>query len=385
MYVLPWREPKLIQGKQTLYELPNMLKLEQIDSVLIVTDETIRRLDFFSKLTETLSSKQIKFELFDEVVPNPTISNIEQGRSLFIKANGQAIVAIGGGSVIDCAKGIAARIARPNKTIPQLKGQLKVLKKGPKLFAVPTTAGTGSEATVAAVISDSETLEKFPINDLVLIPYAAILDETLTLKLPPALTATTGMDALTHAVEAYIGRSNTKQSRKNSIDAVKLIFSHLLHAYDDGDSLEARANMQLAAYKAGLAFTRAYVGNIHAIAHTLGGYYQIPHGLANAVIMPYILRFYDEAIHKPLAELADAIELTDKNLSNKHKAEKFIDAIERLNKNMNIPTTLHGIKVEDIPILVKRALAEANPLYPVPVIMTAEQMTHIFLSIRSEQ
>jgi len=383
MYLLPWREPKLIQGKNSLSQLPVLLEAEQIKHILLVTDQTIKHLDFFNKLTEALASKHIQFFIFDEVIPNPTIENIEAGRRAFLDKKCHAIVAIGGGSVIDCAKGIAARIAKPNKTVPELKGQLKIRKEVPKLFAIPTTAGTGSEATVAAVISNSETLEKYPINDLVLIPYVAILDPIITIKLPPMITSTTGMDALTHAVEAYIGKSNTPLTRQYSLEAVRIIFSYLEEAYKDGKNIEARAKMQLAAYKAGVAFTRAYVGNIHAIAHTLGGYYQIPHGLANAVIMPYILRFYGNKVYKALAELADAAGIASEEMTEQHKAEAFIEAIEKMNKNMNIPTKLDGIRLEDIPTLVKRARSEANPLYPVPIIMNEEEMTSIYLALRS--
>lgn len=380
--LLPWREPKLIQGEYALTHLPKEIASEQLKKLHIITDQTIVKLPFFAELCDQLDDEGIAFVIFDKVIPNPTIDNIEEGRSLYLEHHCEAIIAIGGGSVIDCAKGIAARLTKPHKTIPQLKGQLKIRKRTPKLFAIPTTAGTGSEATVAAVISDSRTLEKYAINDLSLIPYCAVLDPTITLKLPPFITATTGVDALTHAVEAYIGKSNTSLTRKYALEAVKLIFDNLELAYTEGNNIEARANMQIAAYKAGVAFTRAYVGNVHAIAHTLGGFYQIPHGLSNAVIMPYILRFYASSIHKPLAELAEAANIGTAEMSISQRAEAFIDAIEQLNQRLAIPTTLEGIQDKDIDVLVGRALAEANPLYPVPVIMNREQMRSIYKKLQ---
>ena len=385
MYLLPWREPKRIQGEHTLLQLPQLLKQEQLSHVLLVTDRTIASLHFFLTLCDELKAQGLHFTVFDKVVPNPTIDNIENGRQSYLSKNCQAIVAIGGGSAIDCAKGIAARLARPKKTIPQLKGQLKVRKKVPKLFAIPTTSGTGSEATVAAVITDSQTREKYAVNDLVLIPYATILDPMLTVNLPPHVTATTGMDALTHAVEAFIGHMNHKRSMTYSLEATKLIFENIETAYSDGANIEARTQMQIASYKAGLAFTRSYVGNIHAIAHTLGGFYNVPHGLANAVIMPYVLRFYGVTIHKKLAQLAQVAGITTSNQSEREQAVAFIEAIERLNERMHIPRICPEIQLNDIPTLVDRAFAEANPLYPVPVIMTKQQLTTIYIALSGKQ
>lgn len=381
-HFLPWREPKLLQGEHALADLPKEFSIERLQKLLIVTDQTVAKLPFFIELCDHLKQEKLTFTVFDNVIPNPTINNIEEGRALYLQQQCEAIIAIGGGSVIDCAKGIAARLTKPNKTIPQLKGQLKIRKHTPKIFAIPTTSGTGSEATVAAVISDSRTKEKYAINDLSLIPYCAVLDPTITLKLPPFITATTGIDALTHAVEAYIGKSNTTLTKKYALEAVKLIFDNIELAYSQGDNIKARANMQIAAYKAGVAFTRAYVGNVHAIAHTLGGFYHIPHGLANAVIMPYILRFYGATIHKPLAELAEAAHIGTAQMSIKERAEAFISAIEQLNHRLAIPTTLEGIQDNDIEVLVQRALVEANPLYPVPVIMNKAQMIHIYKQLQ---
>lgn len=251
----------------------------------------------------------------------------------------------------------------------------------PPFFAVPTTSGTGSEATLAAVISNNKTHEKYSILDHSLIPHSAVLDPMLTIKLPPHITAATGMDALTHAIEAYIGRSNTKETRQCSREAVKLIFNNLYKAYMDGTNIEARTNLQKAAYLAGVAFTRAYVGNVHAIAHTLGGFYNTQHGLANAVIMPYVLDYYGESAHAPLAELAEVIEIDCPGDSEEQKAQRFIKAIRQLNQDMNIPEKIGDIVARDIPVMVERAFQEANPLYPVPKILSKQDFTRLYEAI----
>ncbi|SDI10678.1 iron-containing alcohol dehydrogenase [Desulfosporosinus hippei] len=381
-YLLPWREPEVIRGENSLCKLPRLIISKDIDKVLIVTDKMIASLGLMDKLLMGLTDVGVDYIVYDETVPNPTIENIEDALRLYKSNNCRGIVAFGGGSPLDCAKGVGARVARPNKSISQMKGVFKVLKSIPPLFAVPTTAGTGSETTIAAVITDGRTHEKYAISDTSLIPHYAVLDPMLTVNLPPHITSTTGIDALTHAVEAYIGKSNTKKTKKYSRDAVRLIFANIFEAYSNGKNLAARKNMQEASFLAGLAFTRAYVGYVHAIAHTLGGFYSVPHGLANAIILPYVLEFYGESAHKPLAELADLVGLSSPDDTLEKKAVKFIEAIKRLNKSMDIPTKVSGILERDISLMVKRALAESNPLYPVPKIMSRDDMTKIYHVIK---
>ncbi|WP_077617948.1 iron-containing alcohol dehydrogenase [Bacillus sinesaloumensis] len=380
---LPWREPELIEGENSLSKLPKVIKNQGVNRTLIVTDKGIIAVGLMNDFLENLRSEEIEFVIYDKTVPNPTIDNIDEALQLYKTNDCQGIVAFGGGSPIDCAKGVGARLARPKKTINQMKGVLKVLKKMPPLFAVPTTAGTGSEATLAAVISDSRTLEKYAIMDTSLIPHFAVLDPTLTVGLPSHITSTTGIDALTHAVESYIGRSNTKETRQWSVDAVKLIFDNLYEAYTNGENMNARKNMQKAAYYAGMAFTRAYVGYVHAIAHTLGGSYGLPHGLANAIILPYVLEYYGESVHKPLAELADVVGVCEPSDSTSQKASKFIKAIRDLNERMEIPSKVNCIIERDIPLLIERALKEANPLYPVPKILYKEDLLHLIKAIKA--
>lgn len=376
---LPFRQPEILEG---LEKVPEQIEKLGIASVLIVTDDVLHnKLHLIDGLKEGLEAKGIKYAVYDKTVPNPTIDNIEEGVALYNENACNALIAFGGGSPMDCAKGIGCRIARPNKEIPKMKGVLKVMKKLPVIFAVPTTSGTGSEATLAAVISNSVTHEKYAINDPVLIPKYAVLDPSLTLKLPKHITSTTGMDALTHAVEAYIGSSNTELTKAMAIKATKLIFENLKNAYDNGEDIKARRNMQLASYYAGVAFTRAYVGNVHAIAHTLGGFYGVPHGLANAVILPHILDFYGEKAYVKLSELANAVGIKG---TTEAKAKQFIQAVKDMNAYMNIPTTIDGIKEEDIPTMVERAFKEANPLYPVPKIMSKEDFTAMYHEIATK-
>ena len=341
---LPWRKPELIEGKNSIAKLPKLIKNNGIQSVLIVTDQQIVSLGLINGLLQGLQSDGVNFAVYDKTVPNPTIDNIEEALQLYRYHECEGIVAFGGGSPMDCAKGVGARVARPGKSIHQMKGLFKIRRRIPPLFAVPTTAGTGSEATVAAVITDENTRVKYPISDLALVPDYAVLDPTLTAGLPPHITATTGMDALTHAVEAYIGRSNTKETRQMSEEAVKLIFENLYEAYTNGNNLVAREKMLKASYCAGIAFTQAYVGYVHAVAHTLGGFYGIPHGLANAVILPYVLEYYGESAYQPLAELADLVKISEPSDTLEKKAHRFIQAIKELNESMEIPKKSVGFR-----------------------------------------
>src|SRR5699024_452210 len=353
------------------------------ESVLIVTDKGIVDVGLMDDFLKRLHDEGIEAVIYDETVPNPTIENIEAAARLYHENNCQGMVAFGGGSPIDCAKIAGARIVKPKKSVHNMRGLFKVLKKLPPLFVVPTTAGTGAEATLAAVFSNSKTNEKYPVMDTSLIPEYAVLDPMLTVNLPPHITATTGMDALTHAVEAYIGKGSTKNTKQWSLDATQLVFENIYEAYTNGENITARRNMQKAAYLGGKSFTRAYVGYVHAIAHTLGGCYNIPHGLANAIILPHVLEYYGESVHTRLAELADLVGVSKTTDTNKQKAEKFIQAIRSLNERMEIPQKVAGISDCDIPIMVERALKEGNPLYPVPKILVKEDISHLYHIIKA--
>lgn len=368
LFVFDWSEPELLEGPGAIKQLPELIKSKGLKNVLVVTDKGLMGLHLLDGLFAKLEETGIEFVVYDGTQPNPTIDNIEDALQLYLDNNCQAVIAFGGGSPMDCAKATAARVSNPKKSVRQMRGLLKITHKLPPLFAVPTTAGTGSETTVAAVVTDPTTHEKNAINDPKLRPKYAVLDPELTVGLPPHITSTTGMDALTHAVEAYIGKSNVKSTENYAEKATKMIFDNIKTAYSDGKNIDAREQMLKASYYAGMAFTRAYVGYVHAIAHNLGGFYGVPHGLANAVILPYVLEYYGETAHARLAKLA-VISGVKTDGTDAEKANAFIEAIKQLNKDMNIPDKFDFIKDEDIPTIVKRALKEGNPLYPVPKIM----------------
>lgn len=368
---LPYREPEILHRCE---ELPDTLKQHKIKKILIVTDPGIVACGLMTKITSVLAKEKISYSVYDQTSANPTVRNVEEALALYQKEHCQALLAIGGGSAMDCAKALGARISCPKKTLGQLKGTLHVLHRIPLLIAVPTTAGTGSENTLAAVITDSEKKHKYVLNDFVLIPRYAILDAELTYSLPPHLTATTGMDALTHAVEAYIGRSTTKETREKALLAVKTIYQNIETAYHDGHNHAAREQMLNAAYLAGFAFSRSYVGYVHAVAHSLGGQYNIPHGLANAVLLPEVLESYGSCIHQKLHMLGCAAGVCTEQDSIKAGAGKFIASIRTLNKNMGIPDFLSGIQERDIETMSVHAAKEANPLYPVPKLMTRKEL-----------
>ena len=373
--VLPYTEPKLLHGMGSVTPL---LKKKGISSVLIVSGRTAHRHPLTQRLEKKLEEAGIRFAVYDKTVPNPTISNIEEATQLYHEIDAQAILSIGGGSVMDCAKIVGARVARPNLPVSKMKGLLKILRPTPLSIAIPTTAGSGSETTLAAVITDDETHYKYPINDFVLIPDYAVLVPDLTVGLPKHLTSTTGMDALTHAVEAYIGHSTNKLTRDMSEEAVCLIVKYLRRAYEDGSDIEARRQMLRASYCAGVSFTRSYVGYVHAVAHSLGGQYGIAHGLANAVILPYFLEEYGTDCSRKLAKLSRLSGISDRNASDGKASAEFIQWIKDMNASMDIPDKIPEIRREDIPEMAKRADKEANPLYPVPRLLDRRALEEMY-------
>ncbi|MBR3241524.1 MAG: iron-containing alcohol dehydrogenase [Parasporobacterium sp.] len=381
-YFLGYRMPEYIEGAGAVKRLPQMLKEKGAGKVLVVTDNGLMKLGLPEGMLAALKEEGVEYALYSDVSPNPTSDNVEAGFKIYQENNCQAIVAMGGGSPMDCAKGIGAKAAHPKKSVAQLQGILKVHKKIPLFFAVPTTAGTGSETTVAAVITDSATHHKASINDPSILPKYAVLDPELTLGLPPFITSTTGLDALAHAVEAYTNHKyNTPLENDLSKKAVRLIYDNLLKAYQDGSDIEARQNMQKAAFFAGRAFTRGCVGYVHAIGHTLGGLYGVAHGLAMSILLPHVMRAFGSAAHQRLAELADVCGMDGKN--DAEKADKFISWIEEMKRQMNIPEYVDMIKDEDVEQIISWAMKEANPLYPTPVLWEHDDLSRFIASVRA--
>ncbi|EGA68730.1 putative alcohol dehydrogenase [Vibrio sinaloensis DSM 21326] len=378
--VLPISKPTLFIGKDALKQLCHSVSIMGINKVLIVSDQGIVKLGFVKKLMFEFERVGVHCHVYSDVEPDPTYDHVEQGLALFRQQHCQAVVAIGGGSPIDCAKVIAA-CATNNKPVQRLVGLLKVWKAPAPTFVLPTTSGTGSEVTVAAVVSDPKTHAKTPVMDPKLVPIAAALDPSLMLALPAHITAQTGMDALTHAIEAYLSGNATLETDRYAIAAIRLIDENLPKAVSFGQNATARQNMALASYYAGLAFTKASLGYVHAIAHTLGAKYGTPHGLANAVVLPHVLEFSKSATQERLAVLADLLELTNSHVSDSIKAQAFIDYIRDLQGRLDLPTHFEHILHEHISELAKQSLHEARWNYPVPRYMQQHECEQLILAL----
>jgi alcohol dehydrogenase class IV len=369
--LLPIPQPMLLVGPGASRRLGQALCGFGHKKILVVTDRTVRAMGLPDALTKALSKGGARHVVFDAITPDAPIPVIERGIAFYTKHGCDAIVAFGGGSPMDAAKTIALAVAN-NKHPRQLIGYFKGLHSPVPIYAVPTTAGTGSEVTVAAVISDPETNRKLTIVDTRLVPTMAALDPELMAGLPQHVTAATGMDALTHAVEAFIGQWSTPYTDRMALAAVGMIYDHLRIAYRSGHNLVAREQMALAATYAGLAFTRANVGYAHAIAHQLGGKYHTPHGLANAIILPRVLNFLSPAITKKLAILAIRAKVGKQGERPAVLAKKFRDSVDALNRALGIPPHLDALREEDIPDLAKAACWEADTNYPVPRYMSPQ-------------
>ena len=335
--------------------------------VLIVTDAVLVKLGLVEPLRRALAEQGVDVAIHDGITPDPTYDVLQKGYEAARAHHSDAILAIGGGSVIDAAKVIDAMVVS-GKSPAKLVGMLKVGKPMLPLFAVPTTAGTGSEVTVAAVVTDPIAHAKAAVIDPKLVPAAAALDPALTTGMPKPITAATGMDALTHAVEAYMNRWPHAETGFHAVSAVRMIFANLPRACEDGGNLEAREAMLVASFYAGLAFTKAYVGYVHAFSHKVGGMYGVPHGLGNAILLPYVLDFIKDAplAEQRLAELAVAIGAGKEGEPRAALAQRFVERVRELNRAVGIPEKLAALKAEDIPAVARAAMIEAHRDYPVP-------------------
>ncbi len=370
--LLFFRTPQLFTGPGSSLKLCEHIAAQGVKNLLIVTDAMLVKIGLLKPLQDKLQQLGVAFVVYDGVMPNPTIEQIENGLAILKQHGCTSILAIGGGSSIDAAKVIAARATNPYKIV-HMSGLMRVLFKLLPLYVVPTTAGTGSEVTIAAVVSDPATTRKFAIMSPRMVPIAAALDGALMTGLPPPITSATGMDALTHAVEAYISRNQTKKTDAEALEATRLIMQNLPTAVKSGTNVEARQNMALASFKAGVAFTTAGVGYVHAIAHNFGAYYHVPHGLANAIILPRVLDFSKPNCTARLAKLAEVSGLKKGNESEGELADAFIARVRAMNAEFGIPTQVDKLKVEDIPAITDKALSEAHMFYAVPRYMDTPQ------------
>lgn len=369
------------EGAGSVNRIPSLLENEGAKSVLLVTTPGTIRRGMLCEMQELAAKKGIAFTVFTEVPNDPDIASVEAGCAKYSENDCRAIVAVGGGSVLDCAKMIGARVARPRRTVAQMRGTLKVGRKLPFLIAIPTTAGTGSEVTAAAVITEIKNgvHDKYPVSDLHLIPRVAVLDATLTRTLPPSLTAATGMDALTHVVEAYTNLFASKYVQNTAREAVYTIFQTLPRAVENGEDLEARGKMLHASMQAGIAFTNNFVGYVHALAHAIGGLYGVPHGKANAVLLPAVFDEFGKSVYKKLSQLAAVIGV--EKATEQESAAAFLAAVRELRETVKMPENFPELRPADYDQLINHAMKEANPMYPVPEIWGRESFLRVLRAV----
>ena len=365
--LVPQPRPVVFVGPDSALRLCRMIGEFGFRRILIVTDAMLVKLGLVAPLRRALVSQGIDVALYDSILPDPTYPIVGQGHAAAVAHRSDAILAIGGGSSIDAAKVIAAMVTS-RKAPEKLLGFFRLSAPMLPLFVVPTTAGTGSEVTIAAVLTDPVRHKKAAVIDPRVVPTAAALDSKLMQGMPPHITAATGMDALTHAVEAYLNTWPTAETAFHAVSTVRLVFANLPRAYANGADLEAREAMALAAFFGGLAFTKAYVGYVHAFSHKIGGTYGVPHGQANAITLPHVLDFIKDAPYAEarLAELAVAIGAGRADEPRASLAERFVDSVRKLNREIGIPEKLAPLQGSDIPAIARAAMIEANRDYPVP-------------------
>jgi len=373
--------PVIINENNCLLQVPKICKQEKVNKVLIVTTSGFVKRKTLEPLCEKMKQEGIDYHIYSDVTPDPTIACIEEGVKQYHQTHCEGFVTVGGGSVMDCGKIIAARVVKKNQSIPKMKGIFKVMAKLPLFIAIPTTAGTGSEVTAAAVVTDMRNGRhyKYAISDFSLVPAYALLDASLTTSLSKNMTATTGMDALTHALEAYTNKFASKYVQEKALQAIKMIFENLLVAVNEPENIEARSNMLLASSYAGIAFTNNFVGYVHALAHGLGGLYGVSHGLANSILLVPVMKHFGESVYQSLAEIADYCGIIGNNKQEKAKA--VLDKIDQMKKDFNIPFVCEQLEVKDYQELVERAMKEGNPDYPVPTIWKASDFTEVLKEV----
>lgn len=372
------KETKLVRGEKSLLKLPGILKDDKIDSALVVTTAGFIKRGTLASFFAELEKESIKYGIFTNVTPDPSVSDVELGVEAYKNAGAGAIIAIGGGSVLDCAKVIGARVSNPGMPVRKMRGMLKVRKALPPYYPVPATCGTGSEVTAAAVISDiiDGKHYKFAVNDFKLVPKMAVLDPDLLTTLPQNMLLTTAMDAVTHAMEAYTNKFASKSVTRDALEAVKLVFDNVEKGYKEKD-IKALDNLLFGSTLAGIAFTHNFVGYVHAIAHAMGAIYGLPHGYLNAIILPVMIKKYEPKIEGKMKVLC---EYTDTKVSGSY-TDSVIARLNRINALGNLPKTINELKPEDYDEIVKRALKEANPAYPVPIIFSEKELREVLVEL----
>jgi len=373
-------QPKMIKGEHALLDLIDVLKKQHLTRYMIVTTPGFIKRGTLQSFFDALNQNDIQYSIFHDVKPDPDISDVEMLKEMYIKDGCQALIAIGGGSVIDCSKAALACVQMKKLDVTTVLHTGRVSKQLPLLIAVPTTAGTGSEVTAGAVITDPIQKRKYALSNLFLIPKYAVLDSSLLVSLPSKMTAYTGMDALTHAIEAYINCFNNRKTNEYALRAIKTIFQYLVPSFEDGLNKQYRLELLEASYNAGVAISNNYVGYVHAIAHGIGGMYHLQHGMINAIILPIVLEEYGDTITKKLAYIADIVGIAGH--TDQQKAEYFIKKLKEINQALGIPTSIPEIQDSDIHYLATGAEKEGNPAYPTPVTWDVEHFEKVIRKIQ---
>lgn len=373
-------QPRMIKGEHALLDLVDVLKEKHLTHYMIVTTPGFIKRGTLQSFFEALTQNDIQYSIFHDVKPDPEISDVEKLKEMFIKDGCQALIAIGGGSVIDCSKAALASVPMKNLDVKTILHTGRVSKQLPLLIAIPTTAGTGSEVTAGAVITDPIKKRKYALSHLFLIPKYAVLDASLLTSLPAKITAYSGIDALTHAIEAYINCFNNRKTNEYALCAIKSICQYLVPSFEDGLNIQYRLELLEASYNAGVAISNNYVGYVHAIAHGIGGMYHLQHGMINAIILPIVLEEYGGAVVGKLATIADVVGIT--GATNQDKSKQFIQKLKDLNQIFSIPTSIPEIQEEDIHYLATGAEKEGNPTYPTPVTWNVTQFEKVIRKIK---
>lgn len=371
--LLPIQLPIVFKGSGSVGHLCEQVAVLGYNKVLIVTDAVLHKLGAIDDIKDALKKHDVDFVIYDGVLPNPEFTQVCEGLALFQRENCEAIISLGGGSVIDAAKMMAMMHNNPGD-LKKFDGIQKFKNAGATQFVVPSTAGTGSEVSIGAVITDPATHGKVVVVDTKMAPQYVALDPEIMKGMPPAITAATGMDALTHAIESYITVSKNETAKSLAKTSTKLSFKYLLAAYENGNNIEAREGMALAAFYAGVAFSRTSLGYVHGVAHQLGRLCNTPHGMANAMVLPEVLSTYGRCIDEKLADLATEVGIGSPHHSNQQLAAAFIQAIKELRSKMDMPTKPKDFKPEYIDDVISAALSETGNLYPVPRYFSKQEL-----------
>lgn len=359
-YYMPTR---IESGNEASKKTGSLIKDLGVSSVLIITDKGVRAANLLEEIEKSLLTADLHYDIFDEIEPNPSAETIQKGTEFLKQHKNEAVLAVGGGSSIDVSKGIAV-MALNTGNIIDYEGVGKIPNPPLPIIVIPTTAGTGSEVTPSTVVTNKETFFKLAVLSPYLYPTLAILDPALTVNLPQGITAATGMDALTHAIESYTSKTANPVSQAFAIQAVKMIGENLTKAYFVGTDLESRENMLIASTLAGAAFAQSRLGNVHAISHTFGGVFNIPHGIANAALLPFVMEYNLSACTEQYKDIAIALGIDVSGISTKQAAQKAISHVIEMNRSMNIPLNIKdlGVSLDVLPKLVEDSMRSGNVL-----------------------